>query len=100
MSRLRSIARRVLGGRRRHLYRDVAEIRAAVVDIKVRVDTIDRLIQALNHDVRHGAGESLPLFLGYTERLRLDAETAVGVAQVIERRLLELEDRLDRLARG
>jgi len=38
--------------------------------------------------------------LGYTERLRLDAETAVGVAQVIERRLLELEDRLDSIARG
>ena len=65
-----------------------------------RVDTLDRVVQELNHDVRHGAGESLPLFLGYAERLRLDAETAVGVAQVIERRLLELEDRLDRLARG
>jgi len=71
-----------------------------VAEINQRVDTIDRLIQALNHDVRHGAGESLPLFLGYAERLRLDTETAVGVAQVIERRLLELEDRLDRLSRG
>lgn len=71
-----------------------------VAEIQQRVDTIDRIILALNHDVRHGAGESLPLFLGYTERLRLDAETAVGVAQVIERRLLELEDRLDAIARG
>lgn len=71
-----------------------------VTEIQQRVDTVERIILALNHDVRHGAGESLPLFLGYTERLRLDAETAVGVAQVIERRLLELEDRLDAIARG
>ncbi len=71
-----------------------------VVEIQHRVDRIDRIVLALNHDVRHGAGESLPLFLGYTERLRLDAETAVGVAQVIERRLLELEDRLDSIARS
>lgn len=100
MSRLRSLARRILGGRRRHLYRDVAAIKSMVVEIQHRVDRIDQIVLALNHDVRHGAGESLPLFLGYTERLRLDAETAVGVAQVIERRLLELEDRLDSIARS
>lgn len=93
------MARRVLGGSRRQLHRDVREIRAMVTEIGQRVDTVDRIVQALNHDVRHGAGENLPLFLGYAERLRLDTETAVGVAHVIERRILELEDRLDRLAR-
>ena len=36
----------------------------------------------------------LPLFLGYSERLRLDADTAVSATQVIERQLAILDDRL------
>lgn len=100
MSRIRSVARRVRRHTRRQLRRDVDEIRTLVVDIQARMATVDRIVQDLNHEIRHGAGESLPLFMGYAERLRLDAETAVGVAQVIERRLLELEDRLDGSARG
>lgn len=95
---MRKIARRVLGGR--SVRRELADIKTTLNAMQNHIDTIDRLIQSLNHDVRHGAGESLPLFLGYSERLRLDAETTVGVAQVLERRLIELEDRLDRLARG
>lgn len=44
----------------------------------------------LNHDVRSGAEQSLPLFLGYLERLRLDADTAVAAVDVIERQLAEM----------
>ncbi len=50
------------------------------------------VLWALNHDVRSGAEGALPLFLGYTERLRLDTETAIAAAQVIERQLALLED--------
>ncbi|MGI9645734.1 MAG: hypothetical protein ACR2O6_10545 [Ilumatobacteraceae bacterium] len=46
----------------------------------------------LNHDVRAGSERALPLFLGYAERLRLDTDTAIGAAQVIERQLALLED--------
>jgi uncharacterized coiled-coil protein SlyX len=100
---LRAIARRI----RRLLGRDpgglsaqIAEMRAVIDQIRGQIDTIDRIVQNLNHDIRSGADRSLPLFLGYAERLRLDADTATGVAQVIERRLTELEDRLGDLAKG
>ena len=55
------------------------------------VAQMNQVVLALNHDVRAGAEEALPLFLGYSERLRLDADTAIGAAQVIERQLSELE---------
>lgn len=64
--------------------------------MRSQLDRIDHIVQTLNHDIRVGAPESLPLFLGYAERLRLDAETAAGVAQVIERQLARFEDRLGR----
>ena len=44
---------------------------------------------------RSGADRSLPLFLGYAERLRLDADTAVGAAQTIERQIARLEALID-----
>ncbi len=46
----------------------------------------------LNHDVRAGSERALPLFLGYAERLRLDTDTAISAAQIIERQLAILED--------
>jgi hypothetical protein len=65
------------------------------------IESVARLIEStelqrgvlleLNHDVRSGADASLPLFLGYAERLRLDTDTAIGAAQVIERQLSVLE---------
>jgi uncharacterized coiled-coil protein SlyX len=94
--RFRRLLRRGTGG----LAHEVAEMRVAVEHMRLQIDTIDRIVQNLNHDIRSGADRSLPLFLGYSERLRLDADTATGVAQVIERRLAELEDRLDDLAKG
>jgi len=52
------------------------------------------ILDGLNHDVRAGAEDALPLFLGYTERLRLDTDTAIGAASVIERQLAVLEELL------
>lgn len=63
------------------------------------VDEMHRVLMLLNHDVRSGADEALPLFVGYTERLRLDADTAIGAAQVIERQLSELEQSISALRR-
>ncbi len=70
----------------------------SVVAIKDSVDRLAETAEAqravlleLNHDVRSGAAEALPLFLGYAERLRLDTDTAIGAAQVIERQLARLE---------
>ena len=55
------------------------------------VPATNHTVTQLNHDVHAGAEDALPLFVGYAERLRLDADTAIGATQVIERQLSELE---------
>jgi hypothetical protein len=62
-----------------------------VADLREKVDQMHRVLMTLNHEVHAGSEEALPLFVGYAERLRLDADTAIGAAQVIERQLSELE---------
>ena len=73
---------------------ELAELRNVVLDINHMVTQLHETVNALNHDVRSGAEQSLPLFLGYSERLRLDADTAIGATQVIERQLALLDERL------
>jgi hypothetical protein len=73
---------------------EVAAIREVVYNINHVVTQLQQTVNELNHDVRSGAEESLPLFIGYTERLRLDADTAIGATQVIERQLALLDQRL------
>ncbi len=69
-------------------------MREVVYNINHVVTQLQETVNQLNHDVRFGAERSLPLFLGYSERLRLDADTAIGATQVIERQLALMEDRL------
>ena len=54
----------------------------------------------LNHDIRSGSESSLPLFLGYLDRLRLDADTAVAAAETIERQLAEMRELSERRPEG
>jgi len=74
---------------------EVAALRATVDHmnhvIVTLVPAIHHTVTLLSHDVHAGSEEALPLFVGYAERLRLDADTAIGAAQVIERQLSELE---------
>ena len=65
-----------------------------VLNINHVVTQVQDTVNQLNHDVHAGAEQSLPLFLGYSERLRLDADTAIGAAQVIDRQLAQLDERL------
>jgi hypothetical protein len=85
---------RVRGDQVAALTTEVAELRRIVLDVNHVVVQLQETVNQLNHDVRAGAEESLPLFLGYTERLRLDADTAIGATQVIERQLALLDERL------
>ena len=62
-----------------------------VAALREKVDQMHQVLMTLNHEVHAGAEEALPLFVGHAERLRLDADTAIGAAQVIERQLAELE---------
>lgn len=88
---VRALWRRITG-------RDVRDVRAEVAEIRNEVRVISDLVQSLNHDVRSGADRSLPLFLGYAERVRLDAETAVAAVESIERQIARLEAMIDSVA--
>ena len=76
--------------------RDVRALRAEVAEIRNQIQVINDVVQSLNHDVRSGADRSLPLFLGYAERLRLDTDTAIAATQNIERQIARLEEIVDR----
>ena len=73
---------------------EVAALREVVLNINHIVTELHDTVNQLNHDVRFGAERSLPLFLGYAERLRLDADTAIGATQLIERQMMLMEERL------
>jgi hypothetical protein len=73
---------------------EVAALRDVVLNINHVVTQLQESLFELNHDIRYGAERSLPLFLGYAERLRLDADTAIGATQLIERQLALMEERL------
>jgi hypothetical protein len=76
------------------LQADLAAVHQLVASVNHVVTQLHEVVLQLNHDVRSGAEEGLPLFLGYAERLRLDADTAIGATQVIERQLALMEERL------
>jgi hypothetical protein len=85
---------RLRGDQTAALAAEVAALREVVLNINHLVTELHETVNQLNHDVRSGAEQSLPLFLGYSERLRLDADTAIGATQVIERQLALLDERL------
>ena len=78
--------------------RDVRALRAEVAEMRNQIQVMGDVLQSLNHDIRSGSERSLPLFMGYAERLRLDADTAVGAAQVIERQIALMQQRLDQMS--
>jgi hypothetical protein len=98
-----------LSGLTRRL-RSFASLPAEVAALRETVDGMNHIIVTLipaihhtvtqlSHDVHAGSEDALPLFVGYAERLRLDADTAIGAAQVIERQLAELEHTIAALHR-
>jgi hypothetical protein len=91
---VKGIVGRIRGDQVAALTAEVAALRELVLGVNHVVTELNKTVMELNHDVRSGAERSLPLFLGYAERLRLDADTAVGATQVIERQLAVLEERI------
>ena len=78
--------------------RDMRALRAEVAEMRNQIQVMNDILQSLNHDIRSGSERSLPLFMGYAERLRLDADTAVGAAQVIERQIDQIHQRLNQMS--
>lgn len=94
MASFKGLVGRLRGDQVTALSAEVAALREVVLNINHLVTELHGTVNELNHDVRSGAERSLPLFLGYSERLRLDADTAIGATQVIERQLALLDERL------
>ena len=94
MASFKGLKGRIRGDQTAALAAEVAALREVVLNINHLVTQLHETVNELNHDVRSGAEQSLPLFLGYSERLRLDADTAIGATQVIERQLALLDERL------
>jgi hypothetical protein len=69
-----------------------------VAEMRNQIQVMSDILQSFNHDIRFGSERSLPLFMGYAERLRLDADTAIGATQVIDRQIAQLQQRLDQLS--
>ena len=88
---LRALVGRITG-------RDVRALRTEVAEMRNQIQIMSDILQSLNHDIRSGSERSLPLFMGYAERLRLDADTAVGAAQVIERQIDQIHQRLNQMS--
>ena len=78
--------------------RDVRAMRAEVAEMRNQIQVMSDVLQSLNHDIRSGSERSRPLFMGYAERLRLDADTAVGATQVIERQIDQIHQRLNQMS--
>ena len=78
--------------------RDMRGLRAEVAEMRNQIQVMSDILQSFNHDIRFGSERSLPLFMGYAERLRLDADTAIGATQVIDRQIAQLQQRLDQLS--
>lgn len=87
MASIKGLKARLRGDHIAALTADVAALREVVL-------SMNHIVTQLNHDVRSGSEQALPLLLGYAERLRLDADTAIGATQVIERQLALLDERL------
>jgi hypothetical protein len=98
MGALRAFVRRVRGDDLAALQEQVVALRTVVESINHEVVQLHAVLHELNHDVRAGAGEVLPMFLGYAQRFRTDADTMVGVTELIDRQLAEITAQVDRLA--
>lgn len=94
MASVKGLIGRLRGDQVAALAAEVAAMREVVLNINHVVTELQSTVMEMNHDIRSGAERSLPLFLGYSERLRLDADTAIGATQVIERQLALLDQRL------
>jgi hypothetical protein len=89
---------RLRGDTLRHVQEQLASQREIVLAMNHSITQMSsavaethQMMLALNHDVRSGSEVALPLFLGYVERLRVDAETAIAATDVIERHLARIE---------
>ena len=90
------------GGRRSKasLAADVQALQGEVAELRVALADMAAVLQRLDDDVRSGSADTLPLYLGYAERLRVDAETSISAVSIIEQQIAELKDLMSRLPKA
>ncbi len=74
----------------------MSELRTEVTRLQNEISQMSEVLYSLNHEIRAGSETALPLFLGWADRLRLDTETSIAAAQVIERQLSEMREIVER----
>lgn len=82
------------------LSHDVQSLQAEISELRAALAEMSAVLQRLDDDVRAGSAETLPLYLGYAERLRVDTETSVSAVKAIEQQIAELKDVIGRLPKA
>jgi hypothetical protein len=91
------VARRVRGDDITALGEQLAAMRDVIESVNHRLGAVEDVLHTLNHDVRAGSQDVLPMFLGYAHRFRTDADTMVGVTELIDRQLALITEQVERL---
>ena len=91
------MARRVRGDDIAALTEQVAAMREVIESVNHRLAAVEDVLHTLNHDVRAGSEDVFPMFLGYAQRFRTDADTMVGVTELIDRQLALITEQVERL---
>lgn len=79
---------------------DVRTLQTEVAELRIALAEMAAILQRLDDDVRAGSADTLPLYLGYAERLRVDTETSVSAVKAIEQQIAELRDVAARLPKA
>lgn len=80
--------------------RDVQALQGEVAELRLALAEMAAVLQRLDDDVRAGSADTLPLYLGYAERLRVDTETSVSAVKAIEQQIAELRELVARLPKA
>ena len=97
MGRLARVVQRVRGDDIAALAEQLAAVRELLESVNHRLSAVEEVLHTLNHDVRAGSEDVLPMFLGYAQRFRTDADTMVGVTELIDRQLALITEQVERL---
>lgn len=85
---------------KKSLSRDVQALQGEIAELRVALADMAAVLQRLDDDVRAGSADTLPLYLGYAERLRVDTETSVSAVKAIEQQIAELKELVARSSKG
>ena len=93
----KSLLKRVLPGpvmRALGLSTQINQLSAEVAELRSLLEEQHRVLLSLNHHLMYGGETGLPLLVDVAERVRSDADAAIGALLAIDRRLTVAENRV------